>query len=90
VASTNMPLFPLIHKYAVVCFVEIFGYPVVAVSVSGGGGSLSEGGETCCADVSAWSGGSRSLYCGGEIGCGGLCEGLEEALVEVGVSGYGL
>ena len=89
-----MSFLPLIYEYAVGCSLEVFGYPVFAVSVSGGGGSscssLSEGGETCCADISTWGGGSRSLYGGGEIGSRGLSKGLEEALVEVGVAGDGL
>ena len=87
-----MSFLPLIYEYAVGGGFEVFRYPVFAVSVSGGcrWSTLSEGGETRCANVSTWGSGSGSLYDGGEIGCGRLSERLEEPLVEVSVAGDGL
>jgi hypothetical protein len=81
---------PLRDEDSVRRSLEVLWDPVLAVLfLCGGGSSLAEGGETCCADVSRRGGGSGSLYGGGEIGCGGLGEGVEDTLVEVGVAGDG-
>lgn len=79
---------PLRDEDSVRRSLEVLWDPVLAVLFLCGS-SLAEGGEACCADVSRRGGGSGSLYGGGEIGCGGLGEGVEDTLVEVGVAGDG-